>query len=561
MCGLVAAHTLACAGTRVTLVEASDRVGGQVRSAALSDAPATSGNATGSAEGEQTAGEAAVPEPDVIELGTGRRLPVEPTDPRSAGLRPPVVELGAEAVPLRAPGVTALIEELGLARSMTHPRSGRSLLSSRRGAVPMPDGVTPTGPTRLLPTVRSQILSPRGLLRAAAEPLTGRRHVAGDISVGEFIESRFGPQVARAVVDPLLGAIHAADIHRFSLAAAAPALVESAAEGNSLLLDTLARQARRTAGRVRGMPVRGYRRMSQIMGLMEDDPERPASLPPLASWPGGTETLPNRLAASVRTHGRVLLGTRATSLAPPTVDHETGTTTWRVGIEGDGADRDGLDGDAARELSADAVILATGSAASAALLADVSPEATAILSELRAVSVATVILDLPATGSPVDHPIARAASWFVGSAWSPLIRQVTNLSLKWPRTLGQERLVLRVGAGRDGGRPVDGMDDDELVSAVVDELGRLGLPVAQMNPRTLVGRFPHAMPQPAPGHRDRMEYLAAAVSEVPGLALGGCASDGAGVGTAIVAGRRLARQISAFLSRDTRDRDERGGIL
>lgn len=559
VCGLAAAHALARAGAVVTLIEASSRVGGQVRSEVLCD----SGESGGFAAGERRAGQPGthlvgadeIDEDEVVELGGGRRTSGSPASARTAATAPPrVVEMGAEAVPLRAPGVAALVEELGLTASMTHPRPGPALLSSRRGAVPMPDGVTPTGPTRLLPTVRSQILSPSGLLRAAAEPITGRRHIDGDVSVGEFIETRFGPQVARAVVDPLLGAIHAADIHRFSLAAAAPALVETAAEGNSLLLGTLARETHRAAGWARDLPVRGYHRMSRLMGLKEQDPDRPEPAPGLASWPGGTATLADRLAASVRSRGTVLLHTRAVRLTPP--DPDTGARTpWRVGVEGP-------DGD--RELTADAVVLATGSASSAALLADVSPTAATILSGLRAVSVATVILDLPATAALTAHPISRAATWFVGSAWSPLVRQVTNLSLKWPQTLGGDRLVLRVSAGRDGGRPVDGMDDEELARAVAAELRRLGLPVPSGTDEkmcTLVARFPNAMPQPAPGHRTRMESLAKAISEAPGLALGGCASDGAGVGTAIVAGRRLARQISAFLDRDPRDRDQRGGTL
>lgn len=596
VCGLVAAHTLARAGAQVTLIEASGRVGGQVRSEVLRDPGDPGGFAVGERrsgqEGRESAAaarpdgvnaadshgvdalrlpgtdapeDAAAPDAEeVVELRTGRRI-AEP--PQASAVRSPlaqaprVVEMGAEAVPLRAPGVAALVQELGLSGSMTHPRPGPSLLSSRRGPVPMPDGVTPTGPTRLLPTVRSQIISPRGLLRAAAEPLAGRRHVGGDVSVGEFIEARFGPQVARAVVDPLMGAIHAADINRFSLAAAAPALVETAAEGDSMLLATLGREARRAAGWAKGLPARGYHRMSRMMGLQEEDLDRPAPSPSLASWPQGTATLADHLAASVRVRGRLLLETRATRLTPP----DDGGTAWRVGVEG----RDG-----ARELTADAVVVATGSASAAGMLADVSPRAAETLAGLRAVSVATVILDLPLDEALEAHPISRAATWFIGSGWSPLIRQVTNLSLKWPKTLGGDRLVLRVNAGRDGGRPLDAMTDDELARAAVAELRRLGMPVptpveavtepsedARGRMCTLVARFPNAMPQPAPGHRIRMESLAAALSEVPGLALGGCATDGAGVGTAIVAGRRLARQITAFLEREPRAREERGGAL
>ncbi len=82
MTGLAAAHHLHSHGCRPVVLEAGQGVGGQVRS---------------------------------------RRLGSD------------VVDMGPEAVPLRAPGVAALVAELGLTDSMRHPVPGRVLLSSRRG--------------------------------------------------------------------------------------------------------------------------------------------------------------------------------------------------------------------------------------------------------------------------------------------------------------------------------------------------------------------------------------------------------------------------------------------
>lgn len=81
MTGLAAAHHLHSHGCRPVVLEAGQGVGGQVRS---------------------------------------RRLGSD------------VVDMGPEAVPLRAPGVAALVAELGLTDSMRHPVPGRVLLSSRR---------------------------------------------------------------------------------------------------------------------------------------------------------------------------------------------------------------------------------------------------------------------------------------------------------------------------------------------------------------------------------------------------------------------------------------------
>lgn len=146
MTGLAAAHHLHSHGCRPVVLEAGQGVGGQVRS---------------------------------------RRLGSD------------VVDMGPEAVPLRAPGVAALVAELGLTDSMRHPVPGRVLLSSRRGVVEMPSGVTPVGPTKFLPTIASRILSPAGLLRAGLEPFNAHPHL-DDVSVGQFIAERFGDEVSRA---------------------------------------------------------------------------------------------------------------------------------------------------------------------------------------------------------------------------------------------------------------------------------------------------------------------------------------------------------------------------
>ncbi|WCC81175.1 protoporphyrinogen oxidase [Cutibacterium equinum] len=445
MTGLTAAHQLRGHGCRVVVLEAGQCVGGQVRS---------------------------------------RRLGSD------------IVDMGAEAVPLRAPGVSDLVSELGLTDSMRHPAPGRTLLSSRRGVVEMPAGVTPVGPTKFLPTIASRILSPVGLLRAGLEPFNTHPH-PDDVSVGQFISQRFGDEVGRAVVDPLLGGIHAADIDTFSLAMAAPALGQTVKKGDSIVAGTLKRNAAATWSRIR------HRRQRSGPGT-----------PATATWQHGLVTLPEALAEGLTVH----TNTRATGIRR--VGHE-----WVVDVTGPrgiGA------------VAADEVIIATPARVTSALLSLAHPEASDLLSQCESTTVATLVVRT----DPVDHPIATAQTWFIGSAWSPLIRQVTNLSTKWrlPET------TLRIAIGRQGGTPIDDLCDDDLVAMTVAELGRLGLAIHPHD--HVIERHRGAMPQPAPGHRERMGKLATILDNT-GLHVGGAGIDGAGVGTAIVAGRRLARQITS----------------
>ena len=188
--GLVAARRLAQAGAEVTVWEAEDRVGGQVHT---------------------------------VEVVPGTHL-----------------DLGAEALHLAAPGVAELVAELGLGDTLVEAAPGATRLATPRGLRPLPAGVGPAGPSRLGPVVRSRTLSWSGLARAGLEPAAARRMPpladGADMSVGDFVDRRFGRAVTRTFVDPLLGTLHAGDVSRLSLRGCAPALVPAATGGRSLVL-------------------------------------------------------------------------------------------------------------------------------------------------------------------------------------------------------------------------------------------------------------------------------------------------------------------------------------
>lgn len=491
VCGLVAAHSLQKSGCQVTLVEASDGLGGQVRSARL--------------DGQ-------------------------------------AVDLGAEAAPLRAPGVQKLITELGLDASMIHPAQGTSLLSSRHGVVPLPDGVTPVGPTKLFPTIASRVLSPADLLRAGLEPVLARPQPAG-VTVGEFIGARFGKGVATAIVDPLVGAIHAADINAFALESVSPGLVRTATSGDSILQETVRREL--------GLGENGSR-----LGRHAKHPTKAPRTPTMGSWRQGMGELTTALSANVT----VLTGTRAVALTRGKAFQDaTAQNVTRSGVgtgdvnraEGRAASTDDqeqqgpsgrwllevADESGRHTLAADSVVLATPTAVSAELLRSVAPDTASTLSKERAVTVAAVVLRIDRP----THPLAEAVDWFVGSAWSPLIRQVVNLTNKWPDRHPADTHLLRLNVGRDRGINIDQWSDEELGAASVEELGRIGL---RVNPHNhLVHRFTAAMPQPGPLHHERIDAVRTGLSRLPGLFAAGAGVNGAGVPNAIIAGNKVATDV------------------
>lgn len=428
--GLVAAHDLAGRGLRVLVLESAARVGGQLRTAQIDGTP---------------------------------------------------VDVGAESVHLGPPAVAALVDSLGLRVDAVEAIPGRTLLPTGRRLRDLPDGMTPTGPTRLLPVVRSGVLSWRGILRAGLEPLHARPVGSADVAVGAFLRRRYGHEVVDRFVDPLLGGIHAGDVDRLGVAGAAPQLLADARSGRSLLL----------------------RR------------RRPAGGAAAVSWPGGTPTLARALAAGldVRTDAPV------TSVRQVTGGYEV------VGAAG--------------VVRARAVVLAVPAAVGAALLRDLAPAAAQALAPATTASVVTVLARVPR----LPAALAGVTGLLVPSSAGLLLRSATVLSARWPH-LADGGALLRLAAGRAHGPDVTRLDDATLVDGLLADLtaltGETGRPTS-----VLVHRWADAFGQLEVGHVERVAAARAALAAHPGLALAGAAYDGPGVAACTASGVRAARACSA----------------
>ncbi len=201
--GLAGAWQLAADGHDVTVVEASDRLGGKILTTGFAGRP---------------------------------------------------VDEGPDAFLARVPAAVELCREIGL-HDLVAPAAGRAFLWLGGRLVAIPAGHVLGVPVDLGPIARSGILSPAGLARAALEPCLGGQPLAAgaDVAVGELIRRRFGDEVAERLVDPLLGGINAGRSDELSIEVAAAQLAAAARTGASL---TRALQAsRRAAPPERAAPV------------------------------------------------------------------------------------------------------------------------------------------------------------------------------------------------------------------------------------------------------------------------------------------------------------------
>lgn len=334
---------------------------------------------------------------------------------------------------------------------------------------------------------RSGLLGPLGLARLALEPLVPGRRSGGnaedaDESLFDFAARRMGRQTAARLISPVVLGIFAGDARRLSAAAAFPRLVAMERAHGSLF------KAMR-AGRRRGVPPPGHK-----------------------TFRCGTQALPNAVAAM------------------PGVEVRCGQTVTSIERRADGA---GFTvASFAGEHAADAVIVAADLPAAADLVAGVSAAAANELRQIDSPPMAVVhtAFDVAATAH-----LEPAYGFLVarGEGIRMLGCQYETATFRGRSPEG--RFLARSMFGGSVDPEAAELDDDELIDLTCQELRRtVGIDAEPVF--TSIARWPHAIPQYAPGHPQRVARIEAALAEVDGFYLAGNALHGVGLSRAIAVG-------------------------
>jgi oxygen-dependent protoporphyrinogen oxidase len=396
------------------------------------------------------------------------------------------IDEAADAYLTRIPHAVELARRVGLDSAELTAPTGAGAMVWHDGLHPIPGGIVLGVPASIRPFVTTSLLSWKGKLRAAAEPLLPRTDP--DDSLGRLIRARFGDEVHDRLVDSLVGSIYATDTDRSSLAAV-PQLADLAAKHRSLLLGGMAVRRRASAAGP-AAPIFGAPRQ-------------------------GMARLIDAAAAHVTGRG----GTIRT--ATPVATIRPDGARWRV------------DGQLF-----DAVVLASPARTTAPLLADASPDSSAGLASFEHADVIMVRLTVPAGEWP--EQLKGRSGYLVPK---PDQRHVTAASFgsqKWSHWAPEDgSQILRVSLGRDG-LPVADLDDDAAIRVTVEETGHhLGFDVQPGE--TSVTRWLGAFPQYRPHHHRVVADLERSLPNT--IALAGASYHGIGIPACIASARRAAARV------------------
>jgi oxygen-dependent protoporphyrinogen oxidase len=143
------------------------------------------------------------------------------------------VDLGAESVLARRPEAVDLARAVGLADALEPPSTARAAIWTRDALRPIPGGQVMGVPGDLDALAASGVLTPEGLDRARHE--RPGPPVDADTTIGAYVGSRLGHEVVDRLVEPLLGGVYAGQTSEISLRAAVPQLLPIALEGGPLV--------------------------------------------------------------------------------------------------------------------------------------------------------------------------------------------------------------------------------------------------------------------------------------------------------------------------------------
>lgn len=148
-----------------------------------------------------------------------------------------LLDRGPDNFITQLPWGTSLCKRLGIDGELlsTDPARRKAFVVRKGRLLEIPEGFVLMAPSRVWPVISTRILTLRGKLRMAGEYFLKPKKDGGDESFASFVSRRLGREVFDRLVQPLISSIYTADATKLSIDATMPQFVKMEREHGGLI--------------------------------------------------------------------------------------------------------------------------------------------------------------------------------------------------------------------------------------------------------------------------------------------------------------------------------------
>lgn len=145
------------------------------------------------------------------------------------------MEVGADSIVARHPGVLAMVEELGMRDELVYNETGTSYIHTNGELHGIPLNSTFGIPMSVESLMQSTLISETGKERALQDLTMPNTTFTKDDSIGHFLTSCFGEELVTKQIAPVLSGVYSGNLYELSIASTIPYLIDYKNDYSSII--------------------------------------------------------------------------------------------------------------------------------------------------------------------------------------------------------------------------------------------------------------------------------------------------------------------------------------